>query len=79
MIETFKCSESEYSLRALLGTRSHNFKNLDWCKRLYLNRARTLDDLRNPPCNNLKSLKGNRKGQHTIWPLMDTLIRAHIA
>jgi proteic killer suppression protein len=31
-----------------------------------LNNARTLDDLRVPPANRLESLKGNRKGQHSI-------------
>ena len=31
-----------------------------------LNNARTLEDLRIPPANRLESLKGNRKGQHSI-------------
>ena len=31
-----------------------------------LNRAKTLDDLRNPPSNRLHSLDGNRAGQHSI-------------
>lgn len=31
-----------------------------------INNARTLNDLRIPPANRLKSLKGNRKGQHSI-------------
>lgn len=31
-----------------------------------LNRAQTLDDLRNPPGNRLHSLKGDRAGQHSI-------------
>lgn len=28
--------------------------------------AQTLNDLRVPPANRLKALKGNRKGQHSI-------------
>jgi proteic killer suppression protein len=31
-----------------------------------LNRARTLDDLRNPPSNRLHALKDDRSGQHSI-------------
>lgn len=32
----------------------------------YLNAAATLDDLKLPPGNQLKALKGDRKGQHSI-------------
>ena len=35
-------------------------------KLLYLNQARTLQDLRVPPGNRLEALKGDRKGQHSI-------------
>jgi len=35
-------------------------------KLLYLHQARRLDDLRAPPGNRLESLKGGRKGQHSI-------------
>ena len=31
-----------------------------------LNRAKTLDDLRNPPSNRLHDLRGDRAGQHSI-------------
>jgi proteic killer suppression protein len=31
-----------------------------------LNNAKTLDDLRIPPANRLETLKGKRKGQHSI-------------
>jgi proteic killer suppression protein len=31
-----------------------------------LNRAETVDDLRNPPSNRLHSLAGDRAGQHSI-------------
>lgn len=32
-----------------------------------LNRARTLDDLRNPPSNRLHALSEDRAGQHSIF------------
>lgn len=35
-------------------------------KLLFLHRARKLDDLRAPPGNRLESLRGDRKGQHSI-------------
>ena len=35
-------------------------------KLLYLHRARTLQDLRQPPGNQLEALKGDRKGQYGI-------------
>ncbi len=31
-----------------------------------LNNARSLNDLRVPPANRLETLRGNRKGQHSI-------------
>lgn len=31
-----------------------------------INRAKTLDDLRNPPSNRLHRLAGDRSGQHSI-------------
>jgi len=35
-------------------------------KLLYLNQARSLQDLLAPPGNRLEALKGDRKGQHSI-------------
>ena len=35
-------------------------------KLLFLNAARSLDDLRLPPGNRLEALKGNRAGTHSI-------------
>ena len=32
-----------------------------------LNRARSFDDLRNPPSNKFHALKQDRAGQHAIW------------
>ena len=31
-----------------------------------LNRAKTLDDLRNPPSNHLEKLRRDREGQHSV-------------
>jgi toxin HigB-1 len=36
-------------------------------KLLYLHRARTLEDLKVPPGNHLEALKGDRRGQHSLW------------
>ena len=35
-------------------------------KLLYLHQARRIEDLRAPPGNRIESLKGDRKGQHSI-------------
>ena len=35
-------------------------------KLMYLHRARTLQDLRQPPGNQLEALKGDRDGQYSI-------------
>ncbi len=35
-------------------------------KLIFLQEARTLDDLRIPPANHLEALKGDRAGQHSI-------------
>lgn len=35
-------------------------------KLLYLHQARRIEDLRVPPGNRIESLKGDRKGQHSI-------------
>jgi proteic killer suppression protein len=35
-------------------------------KLLYLHRVQQLEDLRVPPGNRLETLRGNRKGQHSI-------------
>lgn len=35
-------------------------------KLLYLHQARRIEDLRVPPGNRIQSLKGDRKGQHSI-------------
>ena len=55
---TFADGESVRRFRA--------FERVAYRKIKYLMAAKTLDDLRVPPGNKLESLKGDRKGQHSI-------------
>ncbi|MEM8724048.1 MAG: type II toxin-antitoxin system RelE/ParE family toxin [Pseudomonadota bacterium] len=67
MIQSFSDKET-----ALIwsGRRSRKFPadlhDRALAKLALLNRAKTLDDLRNPPSNRLHVLSGDRKGQHSI-------------
>ncbi|WP_448659320.1 type II toxin-antitoxin system RelE/ParE family toxin [Sphingomonas sp. CJ99] len=67
MIRSFADPETE---RIWLGERSRKLppdiqkRALD--KLRLLNRARTMDDLRNPPSNRLHALDRDRAGQHSI-------------
>lgn len=67
MIRSFADRETE---RIWKGERSRRFppdmqdRALDKLK--LLNRAKALDDLRNPPSNRLHQLTGDRSGQHSI-------------
>ncbi len=67
MIRTFADPETE---RIWNGFKSRVYppdiqkRSLDKMK--LINRARTLDDLRNPPGNRLHALKDDRAGQHSI-------------
>jgi len=67
MIRSFDDEETE---RIWSGERSRKLpqdmqdRALDKLK--MLNRAKTLDDLRNPPGNRLHALKEDRAGQHSI-------------
>lgn len=67
MIRTFSNSETE---RVWQGLKSRDYPS-EIQKRAFdklkmLNRAKTLDDLRNPTGNRLHALKDNRAGQHSI-------------
>ena len=44
----------------------HDIQNVARRKLRYLDAARRLDDLRVPPANRLKALKGDRAGQYSI-------------
>ena len=66
MIKSFKCSLTEDLFHDLVVAKFRAFERPARRKLLYLNRARTLDDLKQPPGNHLEALKGDRKGQHSI-------------
>ena len=67
MIHSFADPEAE---RIWRGERSRKFpsdiQNRAFDKLRLLNRARSIDDLRNPPSNRLHALDRNRAGQHSI-------------
>ena len=66
MIKSFKCDDTESLFYDVLVTRFRAIERPARRKLLYLHRARTLDDLRQPPGNRLEALKGTRKGQYSI-------------
>ena len=66
MIKSFKCADTENLFYDVLVTRFRAIERSARRKLLYLHRARTLDDLRQPPGNRLEALKGIRKGQYSI-------------
>ena len=67
MIVDFSCKETEkiwsgrYSKKFPADIQESALRKLR-----QLDAALTLDDLRNPPCNNLEALKGDRVGQMSI-------------
>ena len=67
MIRGFKCRETE---RVWRGERSRrlppDIQAVARRKLRYLNRARTLEDLRVPPANRLEALEGDRAGRYSI-------------
>lgn len=67
MIRSFTDKETE---RVWSGLRSRklpaDIQNRALDKLRMLNRAKTLDDLRNPPSNRLHELDRDRTGQHSI-------------
>ncbi|MFC3440142.1 type II toxin-antitoxin system RelE/ParE family toxin [Sphingobium rhizovicinum] len=67
MIRSFADPETE---KIWHGERSRKLPSDMQDRALYklklLNRARTLDDLRNPPSNRLHALSGDRAEQHSI-------------
>ena len=67
MIRSFHNRETE---RIWNGLRSRklppDLQNRALDKLKLLNRAKSLDDLRNPPSNRLHELSGDRIGQHSI-------------
>ena len=67
MIESFNSKETK---RIWNGRRSsslpEDIQNRALRKLRQIDAAQTLNDLRNPPGNNLEALKGDRKGQYSI-------------
>lgn len=67
MIRTFADEETE---KIWDGERSrklpHDIQDRALVRLRMLNRAKTLDDLRNPPGNRLHALEDDRAGQHSI-------------
>ena len=66
MIRTFRCKDTEGLFNDILCRRFNAIERTARRKLLYLHQAITLNDLRSPPGNRLESLKGKRKGQHSI-------------
>lgn len=66
MIKSFKCANTEKLFHDVLVTKFKAIERPARRKLLYLNRARKLDDLKQPPGNHLEALKGDRKGQYSI-------------
>lgn len=66
MIRSFRCQDTEALFRDRAVPRFRMIERTARRKLLYLHRAVRLQDLRVPPGNRLESLKGDRKGQHSI-------------
>jgi len=66
VIKSFKCSDTKKLFNDLLVLRFRSLERIARRKLLYLNRARTLNDLRSLPGNRLEALSGDRKNQYSI-------------
>jgi len=67
MIKSFKCKETEKIYNRVFSQRlPHDIQKIAINKLWILDAATSLEDLKVPPSNHLESLKGNRKGQHSI-------------
>ena len=67
MIKSFKCKESEKIFHREFSRKlPHNIQRVAMRKLWILNASTDLNDLRIPMSNHLETLKGNRKGQHSI-------------
>lgn len=67
MIRSFADKETQLVWSGHASRRlPYEVQNRALIKLKLLNRARTLDDLRNPPSNRLHALKDDRAGQHSI-------------
>ena len=67
MIRSFKCKETEKIFHRRVSKKfPQNIQRISLRKLRMLNRAKNLDDLKNPPGNRLEALKGDRKNQYSI-------------
>lgn len=67
MIVNFKCKETEKIFSGEWSTKfPHEIQERARLKLRSLNRAPTMNELRIPPSNHLKKLKGSRKEQYGI-------------
>jgi proteic killer suppression protein len=66
MIKNFKSKETEMLFSDRAVSRFTSFERPARRKLLYLNRAKTLQDLKVPPGNQLEALRKDRIGQHSI-------------
>ena len=66
MIRSFTCAETEALFNSYAVSRFKNIERVARRKLLQLHATTDLNSLRIPPGNQLESLKGDRKGQHSI-------------
>lgn len=66
MIRSFSDDKAEALFKDEDVPAYRSFERVARRKLLYLHRARHMEDLRVPPGNRLKALKGDRKGQYSI-------------
>ncbi|NEP23313.1 type II toxin-antitoxin system RelE/ParE family toxin [Moorena sp. SIO3I6] len=66
MIQSFRCKDTERLFKNYSVSRFANFRTSALRKLKMLNAAHDLKDLRVPPGNRLKALKGDRQGQYSI-------------
>jgi toxin HigB-1 len=66
LIKSFRSHETEQLHRRERVERFRAFERVAQRKLRQLDIATELRDLRSPPGNNLESLKGDRRGQHSI-------------
>jgi toxin HigB-1 len=66
MIKPFACKETESLFNEIPVRRFQSIEQQARRKLLYLHSVKNLQDLMQPPGNKLETLKGYRKGQHSI-------------
>jgi len=66
VIKTFKCRDTERLFQRNFVKKFSSIERAARIKLAILDSAENLNDLRVPPSNRLESLKGERKGRHSI-------------